>query len=613
VCTTALARRLLVAVTLVLAAPLHGQPRLDHVLEAAMVRGTIWNPWILRDDPVELRSYRGEGVTDGSFVGPTLRARPGDTLRLRLDNRIPGCGPAETTPHGCSNDTNIHTHGLWVSPAGNSDNVMLSIAPGTSFQYEFAIPAEHPAGTFWFHAHRHGNTTHQLSSGMAGALIVEGNRRPAADGPGDIDILLRDADGRAFRERVMLFQQLNYECRDGAGEVRRTKRTDGDDTRPWVCLDGEVGRTGPKTPAGPRSFWRHTGRYTAINGKVQPELPAQAGRFERWRMVHAGLRERVRFHLKRLDERAPPLRSVPAEEQDEWLARYCRGPVLPMWEFALDGLTRSEIRQTPIMVLSPGDRVDALAYFPDKGRYCLIHEPSRGAGGVARIKAIINAGEGRARSGDPAGLLKHTLVRAAERALAGPGHKAVRSGVIAALRDGLRLPAFVPHPTIVPAEITGRQSADFSNQPVAGRTNPDFPIDGKLHEHGRIDRWLPLGGVEEWHVSTSTLAQEDHQFHIHVNPFQIVSIVDKEGRDVIDPASPGHDPDFAGLAGQWRDGLPLKTGYRAVLRTRYERFVGDFVVHCHILLHGDLGMMQNVRIYLPGGPDDPANAHRAHR
>jgi L-ascorbate oxidase len=74
---------------------------------------------------------------------------------------------------------------------------------------------------------------------------------------------------------------------------------------------------------------------------------------------------------------------------------------------------------------------------------------------------------------------------------------------------------------------------------------------------------------------------------------------------VIDPGSPGHDPDYAGLAGQWRDSMTLKSGYQAVLRTRYERFIGDFVMHCHITQHGDQGMMQNLRIVPPSARRDP--------
>jgi L-ascorbate oxidase len=35
------------------------------------------------------------------------------------------------------------------------------------------------------------------------------------------------------------------------------------------------------------------------------------------------------------------------------------------------------------------------------------------------------------------------------------------------------------------------------------------------------------------------------------------------------------------------------------LRSRYQRYIGDFVIHCHILDHEDKGMMENVSIVLP--------------
>src|SRR5258708_39789220 len=70
--------------------------------------------------------------------------------------------------------TNLHTHGLHVSPAGNSDNVFREIPPGASFQYTFTIPPDHPSGTFWYHPHKHGSVAYQMANGMAGALIVEG-------------------------------------------------------------------------------------------------------------------------------------------------------------------------------------------------------------------------------------------------------------------------------------------------------------------------------------------------------------------------------------------------------------------------------------------------------
>ena len=477
---------------------------IERKLSVEMTRGTLWNPWTLSDDAVELRSFASDDVPRGRFMGPTIRLRPGDVLRLRLENRLPAC--TEMAAHGCINDTNIHTHGLWVSPAGNSDNVLIAVPPGGRFDYEYLIPKDHPAGTFWYHPHRHGSSLYQLGSGMAGALIVDGDRLPKDDRPGDIDVLLRDERGRAFPDRELLLQQINYACFDDQGALRRT-RAEGDDTRPWRCPPGDTGRIQAGTPFGNRSFWRQTGRYTSINGQVQPELVASVGRFERWRLIHAGIRERVRLELRRVADGAPMLRTVPAAEQDAWMDRYCTGQALGLWEIALDGLTRSEVRQTSLAVLSPGERLDVLAYFPAAGRYCAIHTPFEPVGTVGngravaprRMLAIVRA-DGTGGTADPESALRSSLIRAAERALAGPEHAAMRLRVIADLRSGLRLNAFVPHRTIAASEITGRQIALFHNIAPAGQ-EPTFAIDDRKYDHERIDRVLPLGGVEEWRVS----------------------------------------------------------------------------------------------------------------
>ena len=49
--------------------------------------------------------------------------------------------------------------------------------------------------------------------------------------------------------------------------------------------------------------------------------------------------------------------------------------------------------------------------------------------------------------------------------------------------------------------------------------------------------------------------------------------------------------------------------YKITIRTRYQRYIGEFVLHCHILDHEDQGMMQNVQINLSGGVEGSARAH----
>ena len=49
--------------------------------------------------------------------------------------------------------------------------------------------------------------------------------------------------------------------------------------------------------------------------------------------------------------------------------------------------------------------------------------------------------------------------------------------------------------------------------------------------------------------------------------------------------------------------------YTVVVRKRYERCIGDFVLHCHILDHEDQGTMQNIRIALPDGAGGATSGH----
>ena len=73
---------------------------------------------------------------NGSFIGPTMRFTPGQRVRLTLVNRLPVM-------------TNLHFHGMDISPSGSSDNPFIEVMPGKSFVYHLAVPRDHPQGTFW--------------------------------------------------------------------------------------------------------------------------------------------------------------------------------------------------------------------------------------------------------------------------------------------------------------------------------------------------------------------------------------------------------------------------------------------------------------------------------
>jgi FtsP/CotA-like multicopper oxidase with cupredoxin domain len=198
---------------------------------------------------VHLRTYNGK------LVGPTLRVAPGDTMDITVRNDLPPgrgqCPMPETGPMTADLDiTNLHTHGLHVSPSGNSDNVFLEICPGHSQQYEIKIPLDQPPGTFWYHAHVHGSTAVQVSSGMEGALIVEGG----------IDNVPQI---KAAQEKTFLLQQISYD------------------------EQGQIESLGLFTP----TSWPDSKRSVTVNGQIAPVITMRPGEVQRWRFIHGGVRE----------------------------------------------------------------------------------------------------------------------------------------------------------------------------------------------------------------------------------------------------------------------------------------------------------------------------------
>ena len=90
-----------------------------------------------------------------------------------------------------------------------------------------------------------------------------------------------------------------------------------------------------------------------------------------------------------------------------------------------------------------------------------------------------------------------------------------------------------------------------------------------------------------------------------INPFQIASITAKPGLTV--------DAQYKDMVGTWRDTLIVTQNVNIAINTRYQRYIGEYVLHCHILAHEDQGMMQNVKVSLPDGKGGIAGgAHEGH-
>ncbi len=605
-------------------------------LDIDLIENKIWNPATLAFDKVSLRGYSGDGVDPNApYVAPSIYARPGDTVRMTLNNNLPedlSCNNWDrdgNIPH-CFNTTNMHTHGLWINPAGNSDNVLLSINPGVSFQYEYNIPPSHPAGTFWYHPHRHGSTALQVGSGMAGALVITGDRVPEVDGTGmiaqtgDIDVLLKPTDQQPFNERLLVFQQIPYACRDKDGNIQGDKNEDGD-TINWTCAENQIGTIEKYDQFDPGT-WPNSGRYTSINGLVLPTITqAKTGEIERWRMVHAGVRDTINLKFIKRDENAPSIDDASVKDAKGYIGQHCSGEEMPFHLIAADGLTIANAMVTDSAVFQPGYRWDALVSFREAGTYCVIDgimPPPGTVDQAPRSRQLlgfvqVTAGDGYTATLEPDAYLSEQLAMAAEVNMPAD----VIGQVVDDLNDNLSLAAFLPHQSLadLPKEGIGDQYVNFfidtSQSPLI------FMINGKPYDSNRIDHTLTLGATDDWTLTSDFVS---HPFHIHVNPFQILKILDPYGKDVSaidavddccgkvdDDGNKEVDPQFRGLKGMFKDtlwtknagtaddGTPLR--YTAVVRTHYRRYVGEFVLHCHILDHEDQGMMQNVLIALPDG------------
>lgn len=175
---------------------------------------------------------------NGGVPGPTVKVRGGDTLQIELVNNL-------------GVPTNLHVHGLHVSPQGNGDNVFVVVRPGQSFSYEYRLPADHPPGTYWYHPHHHGMVADQVSGGLFGAIIVEEEDAPAVS-----------------RERILVVSDLTL---DGSGALAEA-----------TPMDRMLGREG---------------RLVLVNGHNNPELSARPGERERWRIVNTCVARYLRLRL----------------------------------------------------------------------------------------------------------------------------------------------------------------------------------------------------------------------------------------------------------------------------------------------------------------------------
>lgn len=155
----------------------------------------------------------------------------------------------------------------------------------------------------------------------------------------------------------------------------------------------------------------------------------------------------------------------------------------------------------------------------------------------------------------------------------------------------MELPAKLPPSSKKPIEdkeITGTRTLTLSAKPLENEATSQwqefrFYIDGKAFDPERIDHRVPLGAVEEWTVVNNHV--HDHAFHIHTNDMCVTKV---NGEALPEPI--------------WMDTAIVPRWGSLTFRSRFEDFTGIFMLHCHMMNHEELGMMQTVEVYSDKDP-----------
>ncbi len=557
---------------------------LDVTLVLSYLTTKLFNPVTGKEQTVTLRNMFG------SIPAPTLRMRVGDLLRIKVFNNLPPNPPdPNPTKHlRYHNSTNLHTHGLHVYPdifpqpfvpPGQNPNLgtpplvygdfvvddpEYGIQPGQTRQYEYRIRDDHPAGTYWYHPHLHGSSAMQVGSGMAGALIIEG---PIDDVP----------EIAAAQERVFVFQSPLY--------------------------DSSTGRL--------ESF-AQVGSYTTneppflINGVRQPVILMRSGEVQNWRFVNAGT-----FNMLNLSLAGHALYQYSHDGNPRRTIRV----VPPVPDAAFVPPTPPPATYPEGVVLAVGGRTNVLVKAGAPGTYLLRTFPiemGRNPKGVAAgdvVATVIVRDDPYPMSLPPEPLpVTGFLTPISDEELAANG--GLKRTIVMRVTPSKQPdpPLIDPPPGEWPDWILHENYPPNANPPTPSQINdkvyalgsagnkssqnPGMPTTYIPFQSSKaVTQQVALNAVEEWTIVNMNNIR--HPFHIHVNPMYIVAV---NGKRLAEP--------------YWADTVPLPfnenepppgtntpaTVTSVTFRMRFLHYTGRYVMHCHMLVHEDMGMMQGVTV-----------------
>ncbi|WP_263349759.1 multicopper oxidase family protein [Acidicapsa acidisoli] len=192
---------------------------------------------------------------EGREVPPVIRTQPGGTIRVEYVNRMSSKSRELCVDGPCTNMTNLHFHGLHVSPNAPQDDVLLMMAmPGQSLHYVVDIPLDQPPGLYWYHTHPHGESYRQDLDGMSGAIVIDG-----------IDRYVPEV--RSMKERILTLRDAELHEHDAESSYLKEQVQ----LSPAAC--------GAATGEPQRIF--------TVNGVVRPQIGIAPGEKQFWRIVNA--------------------------------------------------------------------------------------------------------------------------------------------------------------------------------------------------------------------------------------------------------------------------------------------------------------------------------------
>ncbi len=548
----------------------------------------------------------GPDMGSGLYPGPTLHVSPGQTLIVHLANEMAGLTiPDFTNPYGqvqTSADVNLHTHGLHISPEGNSDNVLLNIQPGTSNTYTYQIPANQPEGLYWYHPHWHGLTQPETYFGLTGMLVigkadgnipkVNQNQLPTRT----LAIQYNEVFGRDIGLSTLnspLVQPANLVEAPIGSYFVNAFGVSGYIANNLLSFSGTYANGDPVNiqadPALPQSA-RST-QFT-VNGQFQPTLEVAKGQTEIWSIANISDLAYARLRLTNTADGTHP----------------------PIVVLGQDGIAYTQATLAPleggtVLLMPPGSRYVISVTMPESGDLVLEMPPD-----PSNSAPLVFPGSSASFVVPGPGGVGKQLVTAQGTATLNPSAISYSNGFnYYPTQDLLRLTAtnqsvapvlFAPGEPLNARngfEDLSQLTPDNTRQIVLnqGTLNPDDPADFIFVMNGMNFPYAPvvqprLNSMEEWEFVNIT--GDQHPMHVHVNSFQVI--------EVVDPNNPSNnsgaqlwDQDVINVpAAKFDASGNLAQPGRVKIRARFQDYTGTFVQHCHRLDHEDSGMMQVVTI-----------------